>query len=153
MNEEITTHEAADAVEFGAERVESARAIVEAERVMPADFAHNAAIHYAKALRKHPRFADALFDNCDRKMSVCADNDHLREVECDLEETREDIYLSTCGGTLEARCLLSCEIEEAHIEHLKGNAAACVSELYDAVAVLMRMIAVVEGKQRLGKEN
>ena len=33
-----------------------------------------------------------------------------------------------------------------------GESAACVEELYDAVAVLMRMIAVVEGKQRLGGE-
>ena len=125
---------------------------VAAAEMMPDNFAFNAASHFLKAVRKHPRFADELFDNCERKMSVCADNDHLREVECDLEETREDIYLSACGGTLEARCLLSCEIEEAHIEHLKGNAAACVDELYDAVAVLMRMIAVVEGKQKLGGE-
>ena len=44
-------------------------------------------------------------------------------------------------------------MEEAYVEHLKGNKATCVDELYDAVAVLMRMIAVVEGKQRLGKEN
>ena len=153
MSEEITTTEtAAEAVEFGAERVESSRAIVEAERVMPADFAHNAALHFAKAMRKHPRFADALFDICERNKRVVEDEDYLREI-CDLEETREDIYLATRDGTLEARYLLSCEIEEAHIEHLKGNAAACVDELYDAVAVLMRMIAVVEGKQKLGGEK
>ena len=152
MNEEITTTETAEAVEFGAERVESARAIVEAERVMPADFAHNAALHYAKALRKHPRFADELFAICERNKRVVEDEDYLREI-CDLEETREDIYLATRDGTLEARYLLSCEIEEAHVEYLRGDNAACVGELYDAVAVLMRMIAVVEGKQRLGGEK
>ena len=31
-----------------------------------------------------------------------------------------------------------------------GGRAETIGELYDAVAVLMRMIAVVEGKQKLG---
>ena len=118
---------------------------------MPSDFSTRARLHYAKALRKHPRFADALFatyepDERERE-------DALQAAELDLEETREDLYLSSRDGSLEARFLLGCEMEEAYVEHLKGNKATCVDELYNAVAVLMRMIAVVEGKQRLGKEN
>ena len=125
---------------------------VAAAEMMPDNFAFNAASHFLKAVRKHPRFADALFDNCERNKRVVEDEDYLREI-CDLEETREDIYLATRDGTLEARYLLSCEIEEAHIEYLHGDNSACVDELYDAVAVLMRMIATVEGKQRLGGEE
>ena len=123
-------------------------------RLNARDEAYNqrAASHFLKALHKHPRFADALFDICERNKRVVENEDYLREI-CDLEETREDIYLATRDGTLEARYLLSCEIEEAHVEYLRGDKAACVDELYDAVAVLMRMIAVVEGKQKLGGER
>ena len=115
---------------------------------MPSDFSTRARLHYAKALRKHPRFADALFATYE--IDELEREDALQAAELDLEETREDIYLSTRDGSLEARCLLSYEAEEAYVEYLRGNKAACVDELYDAVAVLMRMIAVVEGKQKLG---
>jgi hypothetical protein len=115
---------------------------------IPTEFSHRAVAHYAKALRKHPRFADALFFNGERDERMR--EDALQAAELDLEETREDLYLSTRDGSLDARFLLSCEMEESFVEHLRGDAAACVDELYDAVAVLMRMIAVVEGRQRLG---
>ena len=115
---------------------------------MPSDFSTHARLHYAKAVRKHPRFADALFSNSERNERIRATA--LSQAECGLEEMREDIYLSTRDGTLEASYLLSCEIAEAEVEHMRGNAAETVGELYDAVAVLMRMIAVVEGKQKLG---
>ena len=143
MSEEITTTEtASEAVEFGAERVESSRAIVEAERVMPADFAHNAALHFAKALRKHPRFADALFGEDEE-----ADAEYL------LERARAEVDYLAKNNWLDAGMLAMCELDEAQLAHSQGDKAACVSELYDAVAVLMRMIAVVEGKQKLGGEK
>ena len=150
MNEEITTHEAADAVEFGAERVESSRAIVEAERVMPADFAHNAALHYAKALRKHPRFANALFDwrELTHPFSGVATLAQSR-----LKSCRRSVATGEQYHRLIANDLLNCEIEEAFAANAQGDKAACLDELYDAVAVLMRMIAVVEGKQKLGGEE
>ena len=140
MSEETTTTEtAAEAVEFGAERVESARAIVEAERVMPADFAHNAALHFAKAVRKHPRFADKMFGNYSYDEAK-DDLDYVRRMLCEDERK----------GRLMAEALLLCETAEAEVAYHSGDASACVDELYDAVAVLMRMIAVVEGKQKLG---
>ena len=139
MSEEITTTETAEAVEFGAERVESSRAIVEAERVMPTDFAHNAALHYAKALRKHPRFADALFGD-----------DAADDAQDVLDAMRRELDYLAKNNWLDASALATCEICEAQLANAKGDKTACVEELYDAVAVLMRMIAVVEGKQRLG---
>ena len=142
MSEEIATTETAEAVESGAERVESARAIVEAERVMPADFAHNAAIHYAKALRKHPYFADVLFSNG----VLCDAEDRLTRIRDQV------VYFAHCRW-LDGTILAECEVAEALVAYLRGDKAACVDELYDAVAVLMRMIAVVEGKQKLGGEE
>ena len=135
MSEEITTTEAAEAVE-------SSRAIVEAERVMPLAFAHNAAIHFAKALRKHPRFADALFSE-----------DEKEDAEFLLERARAEVDYLTKNNWLDAGMLAMCELDEAQLAHARGDKAACVDELYDAVAVLMRMIAVVEGRQKLGGEE
>ena len=151
MSEETTTTEtAAEAVEFGAERVESSRAIVEAERVMPTDFAHNAAIHYAKALRKPPRFADALFSMWEYNPNR---ENVLDEIDIDFAEAREDLRVDERHKAVVAGSIISVKTLGAFIEYLRGDKAACVEELYDAVAVLMRMIAVVEGKQQLGKEN
>ena len=143
MNEDIMATEAAEAaVEFGAEAVESSRAMVEAERVMPADFAHHAALHYAKALRKHPRFADSLFSEDEKENARGA-----------LEQARREIDYLAKHNWLDGDSLTQCEIAEAQLSYVRGDAAACVDELYDAVAVLMRMIAVVEGKQKLGGEE
>jgi hypothetical protein len=137
MNEEIMATEADEAaVEFGAETVESSRAMVEAERVMPTDFAHHAALHYAKAVRKHPRFADALHKYTDVKFA-----------EADLEKMRDKLNFMRECDAVSADELVECEMLEAFCAK---SAQDAISELYDAVAVLMRMIAVVEGKQKLG---
>ena len=118
---------------------------------MPADFSTRARLHYAKAVRKHPRFADALFmlDENDKRKASNA----LPAAIGFLDEARKDNVLDDERGTLMARYLLGCEFREAFVAHLKGDKSACVDELYDAVAVLMRMIAVVEGKQKLGGEK
>ena len=118
---------------------------------VPTDFYDHAYDHYAKALRKHPRFADSLFD-------FRADQADIREgmkpMAMGLLETyRKDIAHCDRIGYLEAWEIERCEMAEAYVAHVNGDAAACVEELYDAVAVLMRMIAVVEGKQRLGGEK
>ena len=143
MNEEIMATEADEAaVEFGAETVESSRAMVEAELVMPTDFAHHAALHYAKALRKHPRFTDALFGD-----------DAADDAQDVLDGMRREIDYLAKNNWLDASALATCEICEAQLANAQGNTAETISELYDAVAVLMRMIAVVEGKQKLGGEK
>jgi hypothetical protein len=109
---------------------------------MPADFSTRARLHYAKAVRKHPRFADALFGN-----------NVLGDAEDRLTRIRDQVvYFGRCCW-LDGTTLEKCEIAEANVAYLQGDAAACVEELYDAVAVLMRMIAVVEGKQKLGGEK
>ena len=118
---------------------------------VPTDFYDRAYDHYAKALRKHPRFADALFDPRelwgDGRASAIRDH-----AEACLHSYREAIKIGSIERMLTAKTLMLCEMFEADLAHAQGDAAACVEELYDAVAVLMRMIAVVEGKQRLGGE-
>ena len=114
---------------------------------MPSDFSIRARLHFAKALRKHPRFADKLFDwrEITHPFSGVATLALSRLKSCRrLVKGGEQHHLLIAGD------LLNCEIAEAFAAHEQGNAAETVSELYDAVAVLMRMIAVVEGKQKLG---
>ena len=127
-------------------------AFIAAAEMMPDNFAFNAASHFLKALRKHPRFADALFDPRERwgEVGAAAIRDH---AEACLHSYREAIKIGTCDEMLTAKTLLLCEVFEAYFANTRGDAAACVEELYDAVAVLMRMIAVVEGKQKLGGEK
>ena len=108
---------------------------------VPTDFYDHAYDHYAKALHKHPRFADTLFGE-----------DETDDANCALEQTRGEIGYLAAHNWLDSGLLAICELEEAQLAHAQGDKAACVDELYDAVAVLMRMIAVVEGKQRLGGE-
>ncbi len=117
--------------------VEARRAINEAERKMPTNFAHKAALHYAKALHKHPHFADKMHDfSCQE------------DAEKQLERCRDKISFATKWPPhIFATDLLLCEMLEAWTAQTDRET---ISELYDAVAVLMRMIAVVEGKQTLG---
>ena len=118
---------------------EETKAYMAANAAMPADFIRRAYEHFVKAVRKHPRFADALFSEDEK-----ADAEYL------LERARAEVDYLAKNNWLDASALATCEICEAQLAHARGDKAACVDELYDAVAVLMRMIAVVEGKQRLG---
>ena len=106
---------------------------------MPSDFSTRARVHYAKALRKHPRFADELHKYTDVKFAKAA-----------LEKMRDKLdFMRECDA-VSADDLVECEMLEAFCAK---SAQEAISELYDAVAVLMRMIAVVEGKQKLGGEK
>ena len=114
-------------------------AFVEVAEKMPTDFYLNAARHYLKAMRKHPRFADALDKYTDVKFAKAA-----------LEKMRDKLdFMRECDA-VSADDLVACELLEAWCA---PNEQETISELYDAVAVIMRMIATVEGKQELGKEN
>ena len=112
---------------------------VAAAEMMPDNFAFNAASHFLKAVRKHPRFADALFGD-----------DAADDAQDVLDAMRRELDYLAKNNWLDASALATCEIAEAQLANAQGDKAACVDELYDSVAVLMRMIAVVEGKQKLG---
>jgi hypothetical protein len=94
--------------------------------------------HYEHANAKHPYFCD---------MITC-----LSDVGAD---THLDIYRATLAAeigadSVEASTVLFCEYYEAIQAYTHGNTAAAVEECYDAIAVLLRTIDVLEGRQALG---
>lgn len=94
--------------------------------------------HYEHAKEKHPYFCDMI--TC---LSKDGANTHL------------DIYRAILAAELkvnavEADMLLLCEYHEAIQAYMKGDAAAAVEECYDTIAVLLRVVDVLEGRQALG---
>ena len=94
--------------------------------------------HYAHAKEKHPYFCDII--TC---LSESGADTHL------------DIYRSTLkaeadNGCVEADAVLMCEVYEAMQAYTYGDTAHAVEECYDAIAVLLRTIDVLEGRQKLG---
>lgn len=108
---------------------------------MPSDFSTRARVHYAKALEKHPMFFADMF---------VYDDTSLGEQ---LEAIRDGLEMDDGCEAVEANDLLTCEMYEAFVENKKGDAPRAIDELYDAIAVIMRMIAVLEKKQKLGRED
>lgn len=95
--------------------------------------------HYCHAKAKHPYFCDII--TC---LSESGANTHL------------DIYRSTLDAEIkvddvEADTVLMCEYYEAIHAYTRGDTASAIEECYDAIAVLLRVIDVLEGRQELGK--
>ena len=113
----------------------------EIEPAIDAEMVIRIAEHYCHARRKHPRFADRLFlwgDSAEDAGETLAD---VRDI-LDWEKHR---------GRVLAQSLLECEIYEAIYAFASGNKAHAVEECYDAIAVLLRMVDVIEGRQKLGE--
>lgn len=107
--------------------------------ISPMAFLANAMAHYRNARAKHPYFADSLAGRVDYYSKLRLD--HLRE----------SVSLEKQIGQVRALTLLQCEIAEAMDAHANGDTAPAIEECYDTIAVLMRMIDVLEGRQALGK--
>ena len=95
--------------------------------------------HYAHAKEKHPYFCDII--TC---LSESGADTHL------------DIYRSTLkaeadNGCVEADTVLMCEFYEAIQAYKHGDTAHAIEELHDCIAVCLRTIDVLEGRQKLGK--
>ena len=95
--------------------------------------------HYAHAIEKHPYFCDII---------TC-----LSDVGSD---THLDIYRATLRAesknkAVEVGTLIGCEFYEAIQAYAHGDIVHAVEELYDMVAVCLRTIDVLEGRQKLGK--
>jgi dTDP-4-amino-4,6-dideoxygalactose transaminase len=94
--------------------------------------------HYERAKEKHPYFCD---------MITCLSDSGA--------DTHLDIYRATLAAgiavnSVEASTVLSCEYYEAMQAYTRGNTAAAVEKCYDAIAVLLRVVDVLEGRQALG---
>lgn len=101
--------------------------------------APRALYHYIHAKEKHPYFCDSI---------AC------------ISDTDADIRLNTYRSVLremervsdvEAFNLAQCELYEMAQAYAHGDTAHAVSECFDAIAVLLRTIDVLEGRQKLGK--
>ena len=103
--------------------------------------------HYEHAKQKHPGFCDCL----------CFDESHVGDLKeyttGMLGYFREKIKYQTEHGNLHWVALLECEIWEVCEALSKHDTAQAIEELRDCIAVCLRTIDVLEGRQELGKSE
>ena len=108
--------------------------------------------HYAHAREKHPYFCDAIapvdLDEERRKGTLA---DYQENTSYSLATVRENVAVDAQKGRLTWEMLLLCETWEISDAIANGDTAHAVEECYDAIAVLLRAIDVLEGRQPLGK--
>lgn len=120
---------------------ETITATGEAEASIDAAVVLKIAEHYCHAKRKHPYFADRLF----------IDDNDAEEAKRDQESVRMLLNIERKQGRVYAETLANCEVAEVCDAIARGDKAAAVEECYDAIAVLLRMVDVLEGRKALGK--
>ena len=105
------------------------------------------ASHYAHAKERHPYFCDQLQPNP-------SDKKRLNEIiGATLTVIRKQIQQSITDGDLEFDELLNCEVWEMQEALANSDKAQAVEELYDCIAICLRTIDVLEGRQKLGKHG
>ena len=97
--------------------------------------------HYCHARAKHPYFADLMF----------LDENDAEDAKRYLGIVRTILNIERKNGELYAETLVNCEVAEICEAISRGDKAHAVEECYDAIAVLLRMVDVMEGRQKLGK--
>ena len=97
--------------------------------------------HYCHARAKHPYFADLMF---------LYEND-AEDAKRYLGIVRTILSIERKKGELCAETLVCCEVAEICEAISRGDKAHAVDECYDAIAVLLRMVDVMEGRQKIGK--
>ena len=100
--------------------------------------------HYASAREKHPYFCDKTF--IDEWAGDFAISSRER-----LADARQTVDMLIAVQRISAEWLLRCEWREAEFAFANGDKAQAVEELYDCIAVCLRAIDVIEGRQKLGK--
>ncbi len=100
--------------------------------------------HYEHAKAKHPYFCDGLIPNNmdDELMEIVIRNE--------IAEARNDIKKAIEQKNVTFSTLLNCEVWEVHEAVFKGNKNQAIEECYDGIAILLRAIDVLEGRQALG---
>ena len=106
--------------------------------------------HYDHAREKHPYFCDALVAS----QLPQSDIDHDEDVQI-IVNMLHDMQRKNDNDILAGKVLCTNFLDEKKYEVLNaivnGDTAAAVEECYDCIAVLLRMIDVLEGRQKLGK--
>lgn len=116
------------------------------------------ASHYAHARKKHPYFCDGLLPTQVPYPMEPGEIPHpmtkdsaLHVIHVNLRASRERIRHGTFSANILWNELLDCEVWEATEALANGDKAQAVEELYDCIAVCLRAIDVIEGRQSLGK--
>lgn len=101
---------------------------------------YNIARHYCHAKSKHPYFAESILPK--------QKNEYWRKILYFKRKYLKYVIAKKLVSSLE---ILECETAEACDALARGDNAAAVEECYDCIAVLLRIIDVLEGRQALGK--
>lgn len=99
--------------------------------------------HYMHANEKHPYFCDALF----RENRKNVDGGPDRHLKLCRKNMRDRIR----GGELDFLDVAECEVAELFVAWCNGNTTDAIEETYDVIAVLLRVIDVLQGRQALGR--
>ena len=113
----------------------------ETEAAINATVVTKIAEHYFHARRKHPYFADLMF----------LDENYAEDAKRNLIIVRTLLSVELKVGKICAETLVDCEVAEICDAIVRGDNDHAVDECYDAIAVLLRMVDVLEGRQKLGK--
>ncbi len=106
--------------------------------------------HYEHAKEKHPYFCDGLIASQLPNNSLDEDSDRAL-----LNNFLRDIRNNNSNDASRGNVLWSNLLDEEKWEVLcaisDGNKAQAIEECYDSIAVLLRVIDVLKGRQPLGK--
>lgn len=95
--------------------------------------------HYCHACQKHPYFADRFSRfNFNDWRAGCA-------------VARHQLKNEIAEGAVGMDTVLLCEVSEVFTALQDGDQAAAAAECYDAIAVLLRIVDVLEVRAKLGK--
>ena len=108
-----------------------------------ARYAEGIAAHYRHAKEKHPYF-------CDWFKPDGASKSDMERVATGLYSARARISSAVETGNLGWDDILTCEVWEILEALARGDMAHAKEEVYDAVAVLLRLLDVIDGLQELG---
>lgn len=114
--------------------------------LLPDDFVGKCVRHFAHACEKHPKFVNAITVSDLYEPAL-----PLTDLIVRLCNSRDRVRRMIQTANLRVENLMDCKFDEFLVEYAKGNIPAAIEEAYDAIAVLMRTICVLEGKQELTK--
>ena len=100
--------------------------------------------HYAHAKEKHPYFFDDLLPELEREEIRRHTQNVITSIRKNLEERAR-------AGHVEWDNLLNCKVWKVFDAIVNNDKAQAIEELYGCVAICLRTIDVLEGRQKLGK--
>jgi hypothetical protein len=104
--------------------------------------------HYEHAKEKHPYFCDGLLPT-DIDMGW-SKGEVLQKIVLELRLARDRIEVGGKSGNRLWNEILNCEVWELTEAIYHKNTTAAIEECYDAIAVLLRLVDLLEGRQALG---